>query len=191
MKKNACLFLLFVTLCITHSQAQVPEQSLLFRQLYSADSLLFQVGFNHCTLQPFELLIDDDFEFYHDKAGATLSRQAFLDDIRNGLCKNNYQAVRVLEPGSLQVFPLEKNGVLYGAVQTGTHHFYAVEKDSVQRYTSSARFTHVWILESGHWKLKRALSYDHGSGNAIGRTSQVLSDTLRTRPARKNTGKDH
>lgn len=179
MKKHTCLLLLFVTVCLTRSLAQVPGQSPLFRQLYSADSLLFTVGFNHCNLQPFELLIDDDFEFYHDKAGITLSKQAFLDDIRNGLCKNSYQAVRVLEPGSLQVFPLEKSGVLYGAIQTGIHHFYALEKDGVKRYTSSARFTHVWILEGGHWKLKRALSYDHGSNNAIGRTPQALPDTLR------------
>jgi hypothetical protein len=27
--------------------------------------------------------------------------------------------------------------------------------------TGSAKFTHVWILEDGNWKLKTVLSYYH------------------------------
>src|SRR5262249_421878 len=39
--------------------------------------------------------------------------------------------------------------------------FYAQEKGRPEYLTSTAKFTHVWLLENGKWKLSRALSYDH------------------------------
>lgn len=73
----------------------------------------------------------------------------------------DYTAKRVLEATSLEVFSLHKNNVLYGAIQKGVHHFYAIEKDSTEYLTSTAKFTHVWLLENEQWKLSRSLSYDH------------------------------
>ena len=66
---------------------------------------------------------------------------------------------------SLEVYPLEKNGVIYGAIQMGIHRFYALEKNKPEYITSTAKFTHVWLLENGNWKLGRALSYDHQKTN--------------------------
>jgi hypothetical protein len=141
--------------------AQVDKSSELFRTLKTKDSLLFNVGFNTCDIGQFENLVSDNFEFYHDKAGITLSKSAFISSIKDGLCKLSYKPRRELVENSLQVFPLEKNGVLYGAIQMGTHRFYAIEKDKPEYLTDVAKFTHVWLLENGNWKLSRGLSYDH------------------------------
>jgi hypothetical protein len=134
----------------------------LFRTLAAKDSLLFNVGFNNCDTTQFEDLISENFEFYHDKAGVTHTKAEFMAGIRNVLYKLPYKARRELVQNSLEVHPLFNSGKLYGAVQTGTHRFYALEKDKPEYITSVAKFTHLWLLDStGNWKLARVLSYDH------------------------------
>ncbi|MDP4220456.1 MAG: nuclear transport factor 2 family protein [Bacteroidota bacterium] len=143
------------------SFSQIAVTSDLFKTLKTEDSLLFNVGFNTCDISQFENLVSDNFEFYHDEAGPTLSKSDFIAGIRDGLCKLPYKARRELVENSLEVYPLEKKGVLYGAIQNGRHRFYALEKDKPEYLTSTARFTHLWLLENGRWRLHRALSYDH------------------------------
>ena len=172
MKTIIISILLFLT--TFNLYAQVDKSSELFRTLKTKDSLLFNVGFNTCDISQFENLISDNFEFYHDKAGMTLSKSAFISSIKNGLCKLSYKPRRELVENSLQVFPLEKNGVLYGAIQMGTHCFYAIEKDKPEYLTDVAKFTHVWLLENGNWKLSRGLSYDH-QGNE---TKDTINEKL-------------
>ena len=74
----------------------------------------------------------------------------------------------------MEVFPLEKNNVLYGAIQMGDHRFYAEEKDKSLRLTSVAKFTHVWLLEKGSWKLSRGLSYNH----QVNETENTINENL-------------
>ena len=141
--------------------AQSQATDSLFRLLKLQDSLLFNIGYNQCDLKQFETLVSEDFEFYHDKSGPTLSKATFLAGVKEGLCKLNYRAQRVLVEGSLQVFPMEQNGILYAAIQMGRHEFYAIEKDKAPYLTSTALFTHFWLLEQGQWRLSKVLSYDH------------------------------
>lgn len=143
--------------------AQKEEDSELFRTLKTNDSLLFEVGFNTCDLSQFETLMADDLEFYHDKSGALNSVSQFLEVMKKGLCNpsNTYNARRELIKGSLKVFPLYDNGVLYGAIQTGEHQFFEKNLDQPEKTGSIAKFTHLWVLENKVWKLKRILSYDH------------------------------
>ena len=61
----------------------------------------------------------------------------------------------------MEVYPLENNGVLYGAIQTGIHNFYTIEDDNSEYLSCIAKYTHVWILENGNFKLSKGLSYDH------------------------------
>jgi CubicO group peptidase (beta-lactamase class C family) len=142
------------------TNAQAANDTL-YSILKQKDSLLFNTGFNNCNIQVFENLLSDNFEFYHDEGGATCSKTKFIADFKQNVCGLNYKAKRMLDPGSLQVYPLFKNNILYGAVQTGTHSFYGIEKDKPEYLTSVARFTNVWVLENGSWKLKRSISYDH------------------------------
>lgn len=162
--KRLTTLLWFLCLGVT-GFSQAEETSGLYETLKEKDSLLFTVGFNTCDINQFEMLVSDDFEFYHDQAGVTSTKKAFIEGIRAGLCKLDYRARRALVTNSLAVYPLTKNGVLYGAVQTGEHRFYALEKGKAEHLTSIAKFTHLWLLENGDWKLSRGLSYDHRQTN--------------------------
>jgi hypothetical protein len=136
----------------TSANAQIGETSELYTTLKSKDSLLFEVGFNQCELSQFEQLVGEDFEFYHDISGVNRSKAEFMATMREGLCRSGENSTRrELVKGSLEVFPLYNNSNLYGAIQRGMHRF----------GESTARFTHLWLLEDNEWKLSRVLSFDH------------------------------
>lgn len=159
MKKIKILFSLLV-LSIT-SFGQLENSSDLYKLIKEKDSLLFTIGFNKCDIKQFENLVSENFEFYHDQEGIINSKADFISGIKNGLCKLQYKPKRVLDENTMEVYPLKKDGVLYGAIQTGIHNFYAIESDNSEYLTSVAKFTHVWMLENGSWKLTKGLSYDH------------------------------
>lgn len=143
---------------------EATNPTTLYLQLKTCDSLLFDIGFNECNLEIFDTLVADDFEFYHDQSGITPNKAEFINGTKNGLCKMDYRAIRKLEPGTLTVFPMYKDGKLYGALQSGYHSFYALYPGKTELvHTSEAYFTHLWLLEDGRWKLARVLSYDHKS----------------------------
>ena len=121
MKKYFLLInLLLLATLIT---AQVDKSSELYKTIKEKDSLLFNIGFNTCDITQFEKLVSDDFEFYHDQAGITKSKSEFILGIENGLCKLDYKPKRVLDKKSLKIYPLKKNDILYGAVESGVHSF--------------------------------------------------------------------
>ena len=143
----------------------------------SRDSLLFNIGFNTCNVKQFENLLSDNFEFYHDE-DSIQDRVLFLKNIRKGLCSSTktYQARRDLVQGSTEIYPLTKNGILYGALQVGIHQFFEHTPEGKDKFGSTARFTHVWILENGIWKLRRSFSYDHQVVNTAGTKSSIFDN---------------
>ncbi|MDX1762178.1 MAG: nuclear transport factor 2 family protein [Christiangramia sp.] len=160
MKK--LILLLLCIFSLSSLSAQVDHNSDIYKQLKSRDSLLFDRGFNNCDIEDFEKFVSEDLEFYHDQGGLTLNKKDFLKNLRNNICSNQEKKpIRKLTPGSLEVFPLYNNGKLYGAIQKGVHDFYIEEPNKELYKTSSASFTHVWLLENEEWILKRVLSYDH------------------------------
>jgi CubicO group peptidase (beta-lactamase class C family) len=145
--------------------AQVGNNTALYKTILSRDSLLFDVGFNHCDIKQFEQLLSDNFEFYHDKNGIA-DRKKFLSDLRTGLCKDTeqYQARRKLLAGSTEIFALYNPGnpgAVYGAIQNGVHQFYEQQKGQPESIGGSARFSHLWLLENGVWKLAKSYSFEH------------------------------
>jgi len=72
----------------------------------------------------------------------------------------NIKVRREAISGTIQVFPLEDNGKIYGAVLSGDHYFYQNETR-----TGIAKFTHTWLLKEGEWRMHRILSYDHRQAN--------------------------
>ncbi len=153
MKRIVLIFLIVPFL----GMSQVERSSELYKTLNVNDSLIFNASFKTCNLKQLATLINDDFEFYHDKAGFMEGKDTFIENTKNGLCKSPHKLRRELKKNSLEVFALhDTNGKLYGAIQKGVHSFYENDKKG-----STAKFTHVWILKNDEWLLKRVLSYDH------------------------------
>ncbi len=160
--KNLFALSFLLMLCGSQaSHAQVSENTKLFKDVMELDSHLFDEGFNQCKLDVTDKYVAQDLEFFHDKGGIQ-NRAQFFEAVKKNICSNpNGKPIRTLVAGSSQVFPLENDGVLYGAIQMGIHQFHIKGKDtSVEGYTV-AKFTHLWLIRDGQWKLKNALSYDH------------------------------
>ncbi|WP_396589489.1 nuclear transport factor 2 family protein [Allomuricauda sp. R78024] len=161
-KKITAILFMGMTIVVN---AQMAESSELYMTLKEKDSTLFDAAFNQCDVETMESLFTEDFEFYHDKGGITVGRNNFLAPNRENCAKIDrnepQRAKRILVPGSLQVYPLYKQGKLYGAVQHGVHSFEFLNEQKEYQKGDVAKFIHVWILEDGHWKIKRELSYDH------------------------------
>jgi len=162
--KHFCILIVLSVLNVT-AFSQVSHCSDLYKTIKEKDSLLFEIGFNTCDISQFENLLSERFEFFHDQGGITATKSDFIVSIRDGLCKMDYKAKRVLDKKSMEVYPLYNNGVLYGGIQTADHTFYAIEGNKPEYITSIAKFTHVWILENNEWRLVKGLSYDHRTQN--------------------------
>ena len=142
------------------SEAQVAIDTEVYRTLKTYDEIIFEEAFNKCNIEKMEPLIHNDLEFYHDVAGVT-DKSEFLKAVQQNICSNlKVKPIRKLTDGTLEVYPLKNNGILYGAIQKGKHEFFLRENGKL-RPTGNALFTHVWILDHNKWKLKRVLSYHH------------------------------
>jgi hypothetical protein len=176
MKIKSNILLLSVILCINgcnipdtskrqnNQTAKVlsSENREIFKILKEKDSLLFELGFNQIDTLQVKVLTSDDFEFYHDEHGVMNSKKEFVKSI-SSIRELPFKTRRELVKGSVEIYPLYKNNRqdLYGAVQNGEHNFYQQKEGEEERKTSTAKFTHLWIIENNDWKLKRVLSFDH------------------------------
>lgn len=151
----------FIVLLFASANAQVKNSSELFLTAQKMDSLLFIEGFNKCNYNILEQILADDLEFYHDKGGIQ-NKKEFIEATKNNICNSpEGKITRRAVTGSIEVFPLEKNGVIYGFLQTGLHEFYMQEPGKKIHKTGTAKFSCLWLKNKENWKLKRVFSYDH------------------------------
>jgi hypothetical protein len=130
----------------------------------------FWQAYNTCNVAAFPQFFTEDVEFYHDKGGPTLGREALVASVKTGLCAPTQQRIRrEAVPGSVRVFPLRQGGGVYGAVLSGEHVFYLAQKDGSEQLDGRARFAHLWLLKDGTWRMSRILSYDHGPAARVER----------------------
>lgn len=161
---RTCLLFLLTTSTVL---AQTDKKSPLFLELKQQDSLFFERSFNQCDIAYLESRMARDLKFYHDQSGFQ-DRTKFFENIKQYICApSTKKPIRKVDANSLEVFPLYNNGKLYGAIQMGVHHFYSREQGKTDMHTSTAKFTHVWVMEEGIWKLSEVLSYDHHEPNNI------------------------
>lgn len=177
MTKTASFAFLFFVLLFNHIQAQLPKTDPLYRAVMSKDSLLFSIGFNTCDSKQAEVVLSENFEFYHDKDGFS-DKKKFITDFKNGLCKasSTYRYKRVLVDKATQVYPMYKDGKVYAAVQNGDHLFYEKVGNGAEKLVGEAKFTNFWQLENGDWKLVKSLSFDHHAKETIDERSVFNND---------------
>lgn len=137
------------------------EKTELYYLLKEKDSIMFELSYNLLDTSILEEFATDDIEFYHDQGGATYTKAEFIGAMKS-LGDLSYKARRELIKGSIEVFPMRQNGELYAAILKGEHNFYAKEPNDKPEYlTSSAKYTVLWILVEGKWKMSRIYSYNH------------------------------
>jgi hypothetical protein len=151
---------LFLSVISQMFYSQVKTTDELYQTAKKLDSLVFNEGFNKCDSSHYDSIISNDLEFYHDVGGITSGKEAFITSIKNSVCSAPGKVKRVLVPGSMKVYPLYKDKVLYGFIQEGDHEFFHNNNGKWEN-PGRAKFTHLWILEGKQWKLKRVLSYAH------------------------------
>jgi len=156
--KMLLLSTVFVLCCVQAGAQTVPalenikSQAELETTITTLDTALF-AAYNQCDLEKFASFIADDVEFYHDKGGVTLGREALTDAIKKNICG---KVTRALVPGTLQVYPMKG----FGAVEIGVHRFHHPGHDATEG-VGEAQFIHLWQYKNGAWKITRVISYDH------------------------------
>lgn len=135
--------------------APLPASSPLFQAILDHDQALFGAS-NDCDIEKFASLVDEDFEFYHDRSGLTEGKAPLVEVTRKNLCR---KVRRDLKQDTFAVFPLEN----YGAISTGVHSFCnLVETPVCQDKTSgTGQFFMLWKRHESGFKLTRVISYDH------------------------------
>lgn len=127
--------------------------------LVRAADAQFWRAYNRCDLKAMGELFTDDVEFYHDKTGLTVGRQAVVESLRKGPCADaGMRLRREAVAASLRFHPLSGGY----AILSGLHRFHVQQAGKPERLDGQAEFTTVWQFVDGHWRMRRVLSYDHG-----------------------------
>ncbi|WP_109700179.1 nuclear transport factor 2 family protein [Chitinophaga deserti] len=162
MKNNPFSFRYILLLLVVSASARAQTDAAVSQQILEKDSLFWH-AYNTCNLPQMASFYGKDLEFYHDKGGITLGADKLNASFTAGPCNpaGDYRLRREALPGTVTVYPMRKADTVYGAVISGEHYFFIV-KNGQSRREGHARFTHLWLLENGEWKMTRILSFDHG-----------------------------
>lgn len=141
------------TVDVVPAPGLLPHEKLA-AEIGEADHKLF-AAFDSCDVAAYASFLSPDLEFYHDQGGRT-GYQFQLDSLRQR-CGEGLVLRRELVQDSLVVNAAPG----FGAIEAGTHRFYAKQRDGNEHLDAEARFTEIWSKASGSWKLVRIISYDH------------------------------
>jgi hypothetical protein len=79
--KNSLIFkILFAIVFFLYSiiaNAQVAENSTLYKTLKSKDRIIFERAFNKCEIEKLTPIIAENFEFYHDVSGVQDKKRVY------------------------------------------------------------------------------------------------------------------
>ena len=149
--------LLLAGLSLTCMAQQSGE---LYDTIFKMDSMMFSTAQSNCDLATYESFLSEDFEYFHDKAGFTASKDDEMADmaIFCGQEQRTRQPLRrELIKSSLQVYPMDN----YGALEFCDHLFYLQISDGTEKVVGSGKLTALWKAIDEEWKLTRIISYDH------------------------------
>jgi hypothetical protein len=166
----AILFLITIHSGWTQSNGQPTDRKTLTQTVLHMDSLFWQ-AYNTCDVDKMATFFTDDMEFYHDKGGLTTPLSKLVTSMKTGLCgREDWRLRREAVEGTVKVFPMDN----YGAILSGDHVFYVLEKDKKERLDGLAKFTHVWKFKDNEWKMHRVLSYDHGPAPYMNKRKEIV-----------------
>ncbi|MDQ2819678.1 MAG: nuclear transport factor 2 family protein [Pseudomonadota bacterium] len=119
-------------------------------------------AYNTCDLKQLSAMNADDLEFYHDAGGVMKGRVQFDNAMAKNICGDPSNKVRrEAIKDTVHAYPLMEKGVLYGAIIEGEHYFYNTAAGYPEVRAGRARFTSLYLVKDGVWKMSRVLSYDH------------------------------
>jgi ketosteroid isomerase-like protein len=137
------------------SKTDLPGSKELYERIASLDAALFD-AYNACDIDKVGTFFTEDLEFYHEKGGLTLTRDASLAIMRKNLCGADSNRVRrELVRGSMEVRAINN----YGAVQTGEHRFYLTQKGQKEALDGVCKFVMLWRKADDGWRISRVISY--------------------------------
>lgn len=149
------IFLLSPGAAVAQTKQTPRQQKELYDRIAAMDAALF-AAYNKCDIDRVGTFFADDLEFYHEKGGLTLTRDATLAVMRKNLCGPDSNRVRrELVEGSMEVRPIGT----YGAVQAGEHRFYLTMKGQAEKIDGIGKFVMLWREKDGEWKITRVISY--------------------------------
>lgn len=153
---------MFSALMLAAATVAVPEGQALYDALARRDAEFFELFFTGCDPARAESMLTTDFEMYHDKDGMVADDAAgfvagYAKSCEAKKAPDAWRSRRELVPGTMTVHRIAG----YGAIEQGDHVFYERKGDGPEKKVGKARFTQLWKLEDGQWKLARVLSYDH------------------------------
>jgi hypothetical protein len=152
------------------------------------DSLFWQ-HYNNCNVDEMRKFFTDDVEFYHDKGGIIKGADSVISVSKRNLCSNeNFRLRREVVAGSVKVFPMKNAETIYGAILSGEHKFYVLEKGKEPRLDGLAKFTHLFMKTDSGWKMSRVLSYDHGPAPYVNSRKKI---TLNQQTLNRHVGNYH
>ena len=156
---RAVLLLVCCSALTTSSGAQAGVEAKAPRELHdriaSLDAALFD-AYNRCDIDKVGTFFTEDLEFYHEKGGLTLTRDATLALMRKNLCGADSNRVRrELVRGSMEVRAINN----YGAVQTGEHRFHLTQKGRAEAPDGIGKFVMLWRRTGDEWRVSRVISY--------------------------------
>lgn len=137
-----------------HVNNYLPVSKSLYDSIVLMDSILFN-AFNNRNLDKLKHFFSENLEFYHDLGGVTDFQQN-LNAFKKTF-ESDRRVRRELVTGSLEVYPIKD----FGAVETGIHRFYVIEKGKEEKLGSEAKFVHLWQKKGSEWKITSVISYGH------------------------------
>jgi Domain of unknown function (DUF4440) len=158
MRKQFTFLLLVLPFLLKSQQSNNTE---IITKVKERDSLFWN-SYNNCTTDLMAQYLTDDIEFYHDNGGITLGAVDLVNSIVKNICGNKEGKVRrALLTETSNIYLLKQGDAVYGAIFMGEHLFYITPLGQHEKLTGIAKFTNLWILKDGVWKMSRILSYDH------------------------------
>jgi len=132
----------------------VSQKSELYNTIAYLDSAMFD-AFNNRDISVLQTFLSEELEFYHDFGGVTNYTQN-IEAFKKTFAGDR-KLRRALVSGSMEVHPIKD----FGAVQTGVHRFYVMEKGQKEKLSSEAKFVNLWQNKNGVWKITKIISYGH------------------------------